>query len=180
MNTAALGHHTGSDGIGAGGVAVIPNARSDLFCFFPFCVCLVQLELWEQSLQALEAITLRCPNKVTPYVPNIVRLATQLSTFDPLYSYDADADMAKGKPNAKAAEEGWGDDAGDEGWGDEGDAEMNGPHTPRNTRHSLSLFAHPFAGARSACHHPIHTSTTLFLHVSQLLPALSLPWRCLH
>lgn len=135
-------------------------------------MCVFQLELWEQSLQALEAITLRCPNKVTPYVPNIVRLATQLSTFDPLYSYedahaDADADMAKGKPNAKAAEEGWGNDAGDEGWGDEGDAEMNGPCTPRNT--PLRLFVHPFAGARSACHHP--TRTTLFCTCHNCCPS---------
>lgn len=141
-------------------------------------MCVFQLELWEQSLQALEAITLRCPNKVTPYVPNIVRLATQLSTFDPLYSYedahaDADADMAKGKPNANAAEEGWGDDAGDEGWGDEGDAEMNGPCT-----HAAEAWAHSRCASlrrrsRSPPHHP-------FLHVSQLLPVLSLPWRCLH
>lgn len=45
------------------------------------------LELWETSLQALEAITLRCPNKVTVYVPNIVKLATQLSTYDPVRTH---------------------------------------------------------------------------------------------
>ena len=145
-------------------------------------MCVFQLELWEQSLQALEAITLRCPNKVTPYVPNIVRLATQLSTFDPLYSYedhaDADADMAKGKPNAKAAEEGWGDDAGDEGWGDEGDAEMNGPcthapHAHATRRTSPPAYARHVASPRRRLPPPHHHHP--FLHVSQLLPVLSLP-----
>ena len=94
-----------------------------------------QLELWEQSLQALEAITRRCPNKVTPYVPNIVRLATSLSTYDPLYTYEDDAAMEGGakkataKSRAKAAaEDAWGgDDDGGDAWGDEdGDAAMGG------------------------------------------------------
>jgi hypothetical protein len=47
-----------------------------------------QLELWENSLQALESIILRCPNKVTTYIPNIVKLSMALSTYDPMYSYD--------------------------------------------------------------------------------------------
>lgn len=95
-----------------------------------------QLELWEQSLQALEAITRRCPNKVTPYVPNIVRLATSLSTYDPLYTYEEDVAMeggakkatAKSRAKAAAAEDAWGaDDDGGDAWGDEdGDAAMAG------------------------------------------------------
>jgi len=90
-----------------------------------------QLELWEQSLRALEAITLRCPNKVTAYVPKIVALATQLSTYDPLYTYEDEDDMVAGKKAAADAgndDDAWGDDGGDggDGWGDDGDANMDG------------------------------------------------------
>jgi hypothetical protein len=85
-----------------------------------------QMELWEQSLQALEAITLRCPSKITAYVPKIVQLAMQLSMYDPLYQYD-DAHASATK-SADEDDGEWGDDGGDDvamaddgAWGNDND-----------------------------------------------------------
>jgi len=91
-----------------------------------------QVELWETSLQALEAITLRCPGKVTAYVPTIVQLAIQLSTYDPMYSYESEeAEMARGRKastDETKEEDVWSDAGGDDdGWGEgdgDGDSEM--------------------------------------------------------
>ena len=104
-----------------------------------------QLELWEQSLQALEAITLRCPNKVTPYVPNIVKLATQMSTYDPLYSYEAeDAHMEGAKKKkggaAKAADPFGGEDGGDD-WGEDADM-AEGAGQPQQMHTHISARSH--------------------------------------
>jgi len=48
------------------------------------------LELWESCLKSLEALIRRCPNKVTPYVGHILRIATTVHSFSsslpPLFS----------------------------------------------------------------------------------------------
>ena len=49
-----------------------------------------RVELLETSLQALEAVILRCPTKVTPFVPQLVATAVTWSQYDPMYQYDDD------------------------------------------------------------------------------------------
>ena len=51
-----------------------------------------RIELLETSLQAIEAVILRCPTKVTPYVQQLVNLGVVWSTYDPLYTYEDDED----------------------------------------------------------------------------------------
>ncbi|KAF8217872.1 armadillo-type protein [Mycena galopus ATCC 62051] len=49
-------------------------------------------ELREGSLQALEALLLRCPTEITLYVPSIVQAGTQYIKYDPNYAGDDDED----------------------------------------------------------------------------------------
>ncbi|KAJ7211033.1 armadillo-type protein [Mycena haematopus] len=49
-------------------------------------------ELREGCLQALEALLLRCPTEITPYVPSIVQAGTQYIKYDPNYAGDDDED----------------------------------------------------------------------------------------
>ena len=53
-----------------------------------------RIELLETCLQAIEAVILRCPTKVTPYVAQLVNTAIEWSTYDPLYTYDDDGSSA--------------------------------------------------------------------------------------
>ncbi|KAJ7366442.1 armadillo-type protein [Mycena albidolilacea] len=49
-------------------------------------------ELREGSLQALEALLLRCPTEITPYVAPITQAGTQFIKYDPNYAGDDDED----------------------------------------------------------------------------------------
>ncbi|KAJ7487730.1 armadillo-type protein [Mycena galericulata] len=49
-------------------------------------------ELREGSLQALEALLLRCPTEITPYVAPIVQAGCQYIKYDPNYAGDDDED----------------------------------------------------------------------------------------
>ncbi|KAJ7037768.1 armadillo-type protein [Mycena alexandri] len=49
-------------------------------------------ELREGSLQALEALLLRCPTEITPYVGPIVQAGSQYIKYDPNYAGDDDED----------------------------------------------------------------------------------------
>ena len=52
-----------------------------------------RIELLETCLQAIEAVILRCPTKVTPYVGQLVNTAIEWSTYDPMYTYEEDSSM---------------------------------------------------------------------------------------
>ncbi|KAL6300990.1 TIP120-domain-containing protein [Sparassis latifolia] len=49
-------------------------------------------ELRESCLQALEALVLRCPSEVTPYLPSIIQAGNQYIKYDPNYAGDEDED----------------------------------------------------------------------------------------
>ncbi|THG96420.1 hypothetical protein EW026_g5420 [Hermanssonia centrifuga] len=49
-------------------------------------------ELKESGLQALEALVLRCPTEVTPFLGNIIQVGTQFIKYDPNYADDGDDD----------------------------------------------------------------------------------------
>ncbi|OBZ78570.1 Cullin-associated NEDD8-dissociated protein 1 [Grifola frondosa] len=53
-------------------------------------------ELRESCLQALEALVLRCPSEITPYLSSIIQIANQYIKYDPNYAGDdeEDEDMA--------------------------------------------------------------------------------------
>ncbi|KAH9850563.1 ARM repeat-containing protein [Lenzites betulinus] len=54
-------------------------------------------ELRESSLQALEALVLRCPSEITPFLSSIIRLGNQHIKYDPNYAGgddDEDEEMA--------------------------------------------------------------------------------------
>ena len=72
-----------------------------------------RIELLETCLQAIEAVMLRCPTKVTPYVAQLVNTGIAWSTYDPMYSYEEEEEQ--------------GDDAEDD--------DMQG-RTPRNAARS--------------------------------------------
>ncbi|KAF7365527.1 Cullin-associated nedd8-dissociated protein 1 [Mycena venus] len=62
-------------------------------------------ELREGSLQALEALLLRCPTEITPYVPPIVQAGTQYIKYDPNYAGDdEDEEMADADEDDEEAE----------------------------------------------------------------------------
>ena len=54
-----------------------------------------RIELLETCLQAIEAVILRCPTKVTPYVQQLVNTAIEWSTYDPMYTYEEDSTMTE-------------------------------------------------------------------------------------
>ncbi|XP_063702337.1 cullin-associated NEDD8-dissociated protein 1 [Culicoides brevitarsis] len=47
-------------------------------------------ELREFCLQASEAFVYRCPEAITPHIPEIVKLCLKYITYDPNYNYEAD------------------------------------------------------------------------------------------
>ncbi len=68
------------------------------------------VELWETCLRALESLILRCPNKINPYVDQMVLLAKSKSLYDPMYSYEDEVDHKQTAATKKAtkAEDDWG------------------------------------------------------------------------
>lgn len=67
------------------------------------------VELWETCLRALESLILRCPNKITPYVDQMVLLAKHKSVYDPMYSYEDELDpKQKTATTANKVEDDWG------------------------------------------------------------------------
>ncbi|TBU30790.1 TIP120-domain-containing protein [Dichomitus squalens] len=67
-------------------------------------------ELRESSLQALEAVVLRCPSEVTPYLKSVIQVGNQYIKYDPNYAGDLDDE------DEEMADE---DDEDDEDLGDE-------------------------------------------------------------
>ena len=61
-----------------------------------------RIELLETCLQAIEAVILRCPTKVTPYVSQLVNTAIEWSTYDPMYTYEEDSVHDRGRAGARA------------------------------------------------------------------------------
>ena len=78
----------------------------------------VDNEIAEACLSTLETLVKKCPKEIAGYVERVLELAFELLTYDPNYTYDADADA-----HMEAAEEGagWGSDFEDENAGNEDD-----------------------------------------------------------
>ncbi|KAJ3507237.1 hypothetical protein NLJ89_g6418 [Agrocybe chaxingu] len=68
-------------------------------------------ELREGSLQALEALVLRCPTESDPYLPNIIEVGNKYIKHDPNYAGSDDEDEEMADPDDDGDDD---DDAGDE------------------------------------------------------------------
>ena len=70
-------------------------------------------ELVENCLQAFEAIIVKCPNEVAPFLAQLSEISLKYLEFDPNYTYE-DEDIVQMQEDQ--IEDGWGDESG---WNDD-------------------------------------------------------------
>jgi cullin-associated NEDD8-dissociated protein 1 len=82
------------------------------------------IELWENCMLTYEALILRCPVEIQPFVSAVVNIALQFIKYDPNYSYDDESSgaAAMSDDNQNNSSD-WGEGEGD-GWGDESENEQ--------------------------------------------------------